>query len=308
MSDKLKDNKIEKLEQEVKILKQIIDSIDANIYWKDNNGTILGINKANIKVLGLKTKSDAIGKKDTELNTGEVHREEIFKNDLKVLESKESHTFDEMYKIGDKNIYFLSRKSCLTDENGNVIGLVGVSMNISEQKKLQHELEKKNKEIKRLSDNQKSSFQQIIDSIDANIYWKDLEGRFLGMNKKNLSLLGPGLTNEDIIGKFSSDFETSKNFNEEIYKNDLYVIKNNKTIVFEEEYISENGEKDTYLATKSCLKNDDGEVIGLVGISVDITKQKKLQHELEKKNNELKEKDKKRSEAAEAIFDVLSKI
>ncbi|MFV9925216.1 MAG: PAS domain-containing protein [Francisella endosymbiont of Hyalomma scupense] len=289
-------------------LKQVINSIDANIYWKDTAGKMVGMNRSQLNYLGLSDMNEAIGKRDTELSVMKNTGLDLYKNDLKVIESNTSFIFEEKVLFEEREQTLLSQKSPMRDENGKVLGIVGVSIDITQQKKLQAELEKKNKEIKRLSDNQKSSFQQIIDSIDANIYWKDLEGKFLGMNKKNLSLLGFDLTNEDIIGKSDSSFEVSKNFNEEIYKNDLYVMRNDKTVVFEEEYISEKGKKDTYLATKSCLKNDDGEVIGLVGISVNISKQKQLQKQLEQKNKELEEKDKKRSEAAEAIFDVLGKI
>ncbi|OIN85120.1 PAS domain-containing protein [Francisella sp. TX07-6608] len=131
---------------------------------------------------------------------------------------------------------------------------------------------------------------QIIDSLDATVYWKDLEGKFLGMNKKGLSLLGFNLTNEDIIGKTDSGFESSKKYKENIYKNDLHVINTKKTVVFEEDYVATGGtEKATYLSTKSCLTNENGEVIGLAGVSVDITEQKKLQNELEEKTKELEE-------------------
>ena len=321
MSSQLED-KSKKLKQELKKLrsennslrnenhefKQIINSIDANIYWKDTAGKMLGMNLSQLNYLGLSDMNEAIGKSDTQLSVIKNTGPDLYKNDLKVIESNTSFIFEEKVLFEEREQTLLSQKSPMRDGNGKVLGIVGVSIDITQQKKLQAELEKKNKEIKILSDNQKSSFQQIIDSIDANIYWKDLEGKFLGMNKKNLSLLGFDLTNEDIIGKSDSSFEVSKNFNEEIYKNDLYVMKNDKTVVFEEKYISEKGKKNTYLATKSCLKNDDGEVIGLVGVSVNISKQKQLQKQLEQKNKELEEKDKKRSEAAEAIFDVLGKI
>ena len=197
MSSQLED-KSKQLKQELKKLrsennslrnennefKQIINSIDANIYWKDTAGKMLGMNRSQLNYLGLSDMNEAIGKSDTELSVMKNTGPDLYKNDLKVIESNTSLIFEEKVLFEEREQTLLSQKSPIRDGNGKVLGIVGVSIDITQQKKLQAELEKKNKEIKILSDNQKSSFQQIIDSIDANIYWKDLEGKFLGMNKK----------------------------------------------------------------------------------------------------------------------------
>ncbi|APC90999.1 MULTISPECIES: PAS domain-containing protein [Francisella] len=294
-------------------LKQIINSIDANIYWKDTDGKMLGMNHSCLKFLGLSDMSEAIGKSSIELSVIKNTGLDIHKNDLKVIENDKTSIFEEKVLFKEKEQTFLSQKSPLKDENGKTIGIIGVSIDISQQKKLQAqlerkkaELEKKNKEIKSLLDNQKSSFQQIVDNIEANIYWKDTDGKMLGMNLCYLKYLGLSDMNE-AIGKRDVELSVMKNTSSDLYKNDLKVIEGDTTLIFEEKVLFE-GKEQTFLSQKSPLKDENGKVIGIIGVSIDITKQKKLQHELEKKNNELREKDKKRSEAAEAIFDVLAKI
>ncbi|OIN84955.1 PAS domain-containing sensor histidine kinase [Francisella sp. TX07-6608] len=137
-------------------------------------------------------------------------------------------------------------------------------------------------------ENQIQLLQQVIDSIDANIYWKSVDGKFLGMNKKNLALIDSGLKHEDIIGKGGFDFDSSKQYEDKIHENDLEVIKSQKTLVVEEEYISTKKNKNSILlSTKSCLFNEKKEVIGLVGVSLDITKMKVLENQI-KAQNEVK--------------------
>ncbi|AJJ48293.1 PAS domain-containing sensor histidine kinase [Francisella tularensis subsp. novicida] len=144
-------------------------------------------------------------------------------------------------------------------------------------------------------ENKINILEQIIDSIDANIYWKDLDGKFLGMNKKNLHLIGENISISDIVGKRDLDFNTSKDYDEKIHQNDLEVIKSKKSLVFEENYIYNNqnnqNNQNIYLSTKSCLKDNNGNVIGLVGVSIDITERKELEEKIQQQNEELKKKD-----------------
>ena len=125
------------------------------------------------------------------------------------------------------------------------------------------------------------TFFQIINNIDANIYWKDLKGRFLGMNKNNLAMLGQDIQYSDIFGKTDADFTKGMQYKNDIHSNDIKIINDGIGGTFEEKYISSDEQERIYLATKNCLKDNDGNIIGLVGISIDITKQNKLQIDLE---------------------------
>ena len=280
----------EKLKQQLKIseyaliqkdryYQQILDSVKVNIYWKDFKGRYLGTNQSNLKTTRFERIEDIIGKTDDELYLNKSFGEDIVKNDSKVLQSGRSIVFEEVNKLGDKEVIYLSTKSPLKNEFDEIIGLVGVSVDIT-----------KNKKLALLSQNQQLQFQQILDSIDVNIYWKDMKGRFLGINKKQLSVF-KGLSYKDVVGKLSSEIAQSEKFAENIYKNDLQVIKSGKSISFEEEYIVDGKNEGIYFSTKSPLKDKSGKIVGLVGIGVDITDRKQMQNKIEEQNKELKKKD-----------------
>ncbi|MFV9931564.1 MAG: PAS domain-containing protein [Francisella endosymbiont of Hyalomma asiaticum] len=172
-------------------------------------------------------------------------------------------------------------------------------------KQLKQELKKLRSENNSLR-NENHELKQVINSIDANIYWKDTAGKVVGMNRSQLNYLGLSDMNE-AIGKRDTELSVMKNTGLNLYKNDLKVIESNTSFIFEEKVLFEEREQ-TLLSQKSPIRDENGKVLGIVGVSIDITQQKQLQKKLEQKNKELEEKDKKRSEAAEAIFDVLGKI
>ncbi|OEZ32917.1 hypothetical protein AS144_07550 [Francisella endosymbiont of Amblyomma maculatum] len=89
-------------------LKQIINSIDANIYWKDTAGKMLGMNRSQLNYLGLSDMNEAIGKSYTELSVMENTGPDLYKNDLKVIESNTSLVIHHS---------FLKKRYCLNKEN-----------------------------------------------------------------------------------------------------------------------------------------------------------------------------------------------
>ena len=128
-------------------------------------------------------------------------------------------------------------------------------------------------------------YQQIIDSVGAHIYWKDSKGRMLGSNQSNLESTRFDRI-EDVIGKTEDEISIDKEFSDAIKANDAKVLSNGKSMVFEE--TNKVGNKElVYLSTKSCLRDDEDEIIGLVGVSVDITDFKKLHKQVEEQNNKL---------------------
>lgn len=147
-----------------------------------------------------------------------------------------------------------------------------------------YELEKENADLK----SKLFCLQQILDTVDANIYWKDLDGKILGMNKSNLESLELALN--EVIGKTDKDLEELNLYHENLSSNDLRVIELGGSFEFEElsPYITKpNISEKLYLSRKNCLKNSDGKVIGLVGVSIDITDRKEKEQALETKALEL---------------------
>jgi two-component system aerobic respiration control sensor histidine kinase ArcB len=128
---------------------------------------------------------------------------------------------------------------------------------------------------------------QLLDNIVASIYWKNLGGVYLGCNKYMLAMAG--LQNrEQIVGKTDYDLPWRKQANK-IRDIDQLVVQNNKTYELEENPLVHEGVLKTFLSSKTPLKEDDGTIIGIVGVSIDITEKNRLEELLKETEKSLEE-------------------
>ena len=125
----------------------------------------------------------------------------------------------------------------------------------------------------------------IVDnSIDA-IYAKDLEGRYLLANRETARILG--VSAAQMIGK--DDAELFPQGQAEMLRaNDRCVIVDDRVQTSEEMLYSVDGLR-AFLDTKGPLHDSEGRVIGMFGISRDITERKEV--EIETKASEMRFRD-----------------
>lgn len=126
----------------------------------------------------------------------------------------------------------------------------------------------------------------IINNMPGNVYWKDLDGRFLGCNKNVLELLG-FQNPEQIVGKSNRHIATPE-IAAELDKIDRAIIVENKELSLEEAGLDANRKPATFLTKKMPLYSQ-GKIIGTIGVSFDITARKKMEQDLKtaKENAEL---------------------
>ena len=110
--------------------------------------------------------------------------------------------------------------------------------------------------------------QAVLDNSPAVIYMKDLEGRYLLVNKVWCQVVGVPI--EDAIGAQAHDF-LAKQQAAEFTANDRAVISARQPIQTEETLLQADGIVHTYMAFKFPVKNAFGEIFALGGISSDIT-------------------------------------
>ncbi|MCP4473029.1 MAG: PAS domain-containing protein [Gammaproteobacteria bacterium] len=151
---------------------------------------------------------------------------------------------------------------------------------------------------KRLCDaeNKIASFKIIFDELPGSVYLKDKEGKHLLLNKHSRDQLRNlhGIL-EDTIGK--TDLEIfPREWAEKFQKNDKEVLIHGKTILREEEVELPNGKKLTQLSSKKPLRANNGEIIGLIGTTIDITDKKRAQLEIEKAKKKAEELNQAKSE------------
>ena len=176
-------------------------------------------------------------------------------------------------KIGGKTIGVLTVQSYTdgvryTEEEKDVLTFIAeqVAMAI-ERKQTTQALRKSEKQIRAL-----------IEAIPASIYFKDTQGKNLVVNKAFEELVGKN--REEIIGKTDKEL-LPKLLAAECNKSDDKVFKSGKVYHGEEKHLSQKGEISFFDTIKSPIVDEHGEIVGLVGVSRDITTRKKTEEALE---------------------------
>ena len=143
-------------------------------------------------------------------------------------------------------------------------------------------------------------FRDLMDSIPDVIYFKDRVGRLVLVNKAHAR--GLGLKPEEVIGK--TDFDIfGKSRAQKMLEDDMRVIKTGKPIIDKIERATRADGVDNYVSTTKIPRYDSkGNIIGLIGITRDITRRMQLERlkeenaNIEKKIQALKQLNRMKSE------------
>ncbi|MFO1195480.1 MAG: PAS domain-containing protein [Burkholderiaceae bacterium] len=109
----------------------------------------------------------------------------------------------------------------------------------------------------------------IMDNVDANIYLKDTDGRYLFANRAVRELWKAELS--DIVGRADEDFFDAPTARA-VREVDRRVLVDGETVRTEETTtVPATRRTSTFLSTKLPLRNADGSVYALCGISTDIS-------------------------------------
>lgn len=133
-------------------LRALLDNIPNPVFYKDTKGVFLGCNNAFLQAFG-KTSTDIIGKKICEIFSIENCRQ-IIQKDEEIIISKQIQSFELEFQYADGLIHnIIINQSPFSQSDGTLGGLVGIMIDISEIKQIQHELEQWNIQLnKRVSE------------------------------------------------------------------------------------------------------------------------------------------------------------
>lgn len=123
-------------------LSNIVENVPASIYWKDTNSVILGGSKLHTELTGFSDSKAVIGKTDFDFSWKD-QAERIQENDRFVMQNNQMVSFEERAKLSDDTMHiFLTQKSPLRGKSEKIIGILGVSIDITELKNTQRKLKK----------------------------------------------------------------------------------------------------------------------------------------------------------------------
>jgi len=175
-------------------------------------------------------------------------------------------------------------------QDGEFLGLVGTSKDITERKQVESDLVRAREEAEEANrglsaqhatlDRERQILRTFIDIVPDYMYVKDLESRFVIANRSVARWAGVEKP-EDLLGKTDFDFcscEPASRY----YEDEQRVIRTGQPIFDQEETSCPDGSnKVSYrLTTKVPLIDGEGHVTGLAGIGRDITARKQAEADL----------------------------
>ncbi len=122
----------------------------------------------------------------------------------------------------------------------------------------------------------------LFKSLPVAFYWLDKKGYFLGCNDEELKIHGLS-SMSDFVGRHSDEIYAhpiDKTLPLSAWSSSKLVIEKNQTMTMEEVQIKPNDEKVYYLSIKSPIHNKQGNTIGILGLSCDITARKKMEEDI----------------------------
>ena len=124
----------------------------------------------------------------------------------------------------------------------------------------------------------------VLNAIPVAIYIKDLDTRFVIANQPTLSMLNAA-TQDEILGK--TDFDLMEEYAAQYhYERELELLRTGEAL-----FDLETSWEDPHLGhrwvltTKSPIRNTSGEIVGLIGVNREITRQKLTEQSLESQRN-----------------------
>ncbi len=255
------------LEAERTRQRMLLEATPDLVWMKDKEGVFRFCNPQFERLFGT-SEANIVGKTDydfvdnAQADSFRAHDQLAIAADTP-LSNEESLTFADT----GQQILVETTKTSVRDDQGQVIGVLGIAHNITARKQAEQALQESEYKL-----------HTILDSVEACIYIKDSRYRYQYANKHTCELFGKTL--DGIIDCEDSDFFTSETAtNQRI--NDRRVIELGERVALEE--INTNAadlSTNTFMSVKLPLRDKDGTIYALCGISTDITNRKQTESSL----------------------------
>lgn len=259
--------KRKKAEEQISMLAHALKSISETVCITDMMENIIFVNSAFNNTFGY-NKEEVIGKHISLIRSDKNTSNVINQILPATLMGGWKGELIARKKNGEEFLISVSTSVIKNDEN-IPIALISVAVDITDRKKFENELQ-----------HSRQMLQLILDNVPQRIFWKDINSKYLGCNKRFAKDAGLS-TPEDIIGATDYDMPW-KSAEADFYRSiDSEVMKNDKPVYhLIEPQTHLNGEISWLETNKIPLHDEYGNVVGILGTYEDISERKKSEEAL----------------------------
>ncbi|MBE9214476.1 PAS domain S-box protein [Plectonema cf. radiosum LEGE 06105] len=263
----------DKLQHTEQILQLAIDNVPHSVFWKDRNSVYLGCNRNFAEDAGINKPEDIVGKSDYDLPWTQEEADYYREWDRQVMDNGiPQANIIETQVQADGNLFWVdTSKIPLRDNEGNVVGILGIYENITERKQVEESLKILERE---------QFIRSIYDGIEHNIFVIDInpDGELICVGINSFGLRMIGLSNAEVVDKSLEELfgiEAAA----EIHLKCQQCIESSAAITYEESLILQ-GKEIWLLTTLNPIKDNQGKIYRLIGTTFNITERKQAEEKL----------------------------
>ena len=247
----------------------LVDCLPQSIFRKDTEGRFTFVNQRFCRTVG-RPPEEILGKTDADFYPSELAAkyrddDERVMDTLTVLDA-----IEENVRPNGERTYVQVIKTPLHDASGKVTGVQGIFWDVTERKRMEEAIE-----------HERDLLQALLDSIPDAIYFKDRQSRFLRVSREMARMFG-ARDSSQVVGKTDFDFFGEAHARQ-AYEDEQRIIATGEPIVAKKELETwPDGRQTWALTTKMPLCDRNGNIIGTIGVSKDITTLVEAERQLEK--------------------------
>jgi PAS domain S-box-containing protein len=251
------------------LLDSLLENVPDIIYFKDVDSRFVKINKAMADFLDITSPDNAKGKTDFDFFPDKI-ADESFNDEQKVMDNNEPiiGKIEKLETLNKESRWFSTTKIPLKNKNGKIIGIAGISRDITDQKEIEKALYDSEQRYRTIFDNSAVAIMMTNEKEEI-ISWNRYTEKLLNMSKNDL-LKKP-------VKNLYPENEWLKIRNENVREKGMQHH-------LETKMFKKNGETVDVDISVSVLKDDNGDITGSIGVIRDVTDRKKAVEELKIKD------------------------
>ncbi len=269
----------ETIAQERNLLRTVIDALPDCIYTKDAEGRFLISNLASVRLLGAQTEAELHGRSVLDLCPAEFARPFVEDDEQVIRTGQALHDREEPFLRSDgEKRTFLTAKLPLRNAAGDILGLAGISRDITENKRAEAALRES-----------EHRYRQLIHALPGAVYTCDAEGRVTLYNEAAAALWGrrPEIGKDLWCGSWRVYSQDGSPLPREECPMAL-AIREARPIRGTEVIIERpDGSRSFVLAHPDPIRDASGLVVGAVNMLTDLTARKEAEEAIRELNEAL---------------------
>ncbi len=272
----------ETLNFERDLFQALMDNSPDYIFFRDRASRFIKTNKAHAQLLlGLDDPDEAVGLTDFDLYPKEDARR-FFDEEQQIMDTQTPVVGREWSlpspSLEGEMIWLSEHKIPITNRQGDVIGLIGIGSDITKRKQIEFELAR-----------ERDLLQSLMDNSPDYLFFRDRESRFIRTNQAHARQLLNLKDADEAVGL--TDFDLFPQEDAQRFFDEEQQIMNTNTPVIGREWSipspSQQGKMVWLSENKLPMLDENGNVIGLIGMSRDVTERREMEALLAKRAGEL---------------------